>query len=77
MFEDFKEIIDTGIKNSISRDAKLIIVGRISYAVERAELTLKEAEELENMLGGRSQWQDAYELAIAGATESDKYQLAS
>jgi len=77
MFEDFKEIIDIAIKNSIDRDAKLIIVGRISYAVERAELTLKEAEELENMLGDPKQWQEAFQMAIAGARDNDKYQLAS
>jgi thiazole synthase len=76
-FDNFEEIIRTALKNKLSLEAKLIIVGRISYAREVGELTLKEAKELEDMLGGRSQWQDAYEVALAGATDSDKYQLAS
>lgn len=76
-FDNFEEIIQLAIKNELPFEAKLIIVGRISYAREMGELSHKEAKDLENMLGGRQQWQDAYEMALAGAVENDKYQLAS
>jgi hypothetical protein len=56
MYESLKEIVEMAIQNKATRDAILIIVGRISYAVERRELTLREARKLEDMLGGRSQW---------------------
>jgi hypothetical protein len=76
-FEDFKEIIELAQKNSFPIEAKLIIVGRISYASEIDELSLDEAKELENMLGGRNQWQDAFEMALSGAIDSSPYQMAS
>jgi hypothetical protein len=76
-FEDFKEIIELAQKNSLPIEAKLIIVGRISYASEIDELSLDEAKELENMLGGRNQWQDAFEMALSGAIDSSPHQMAS
>jgi thiazole synthase len=74
-FNDFAEIIDIALQNQISRDAKLILVGRISYALELGELTFTEAQQLEDKLGGRQQWQEAYEIALSGATENSLYQL--
>ncbi len=62
-FDDFKEIIQLAIKNGLSLEAKLIIIGRISYASEIGELTINEAEELENMLGDQKEWQDAFQMA--------------
>jgi hypothetical protein len=74
-FNDFAEIIDIAQQNKISRDAKLILVGRISYALELGELTFAEAQQLEDQLGGRQQWQEAYEMALSGETENSLYQL--
>jgi hypothetical protein len=74
-FNDFAEIIDIAQKNQISRDAKLILVGRISYALELGDLTFAEAQQLEDQLGGRQQWQEAYEMALSGETENSLYQL--
>lgn len=74
-FNDFEEIIDVALKNKISRDAILILVGRISYALEMGELSFPEARQLEDKLGGRSQWQAAYEMALSGETEESPYQL--
>ncbi len=74
-FSDFAEIIDTALRNQISRDAKLILVGRISYALEIGELSFAESHQLEEKLGGRQQWQEAYEIALSGETENSRYQL--
>jgi hypothetical protein len=74
-FNDFVEIIDVALQNQISRDAILILVGRISYALEIGELSFTEAHQLEDRLGGRQQWQDAYEMALSGETSSSLYQL--
>ncbi|GEM_PF-922210 len=74
-FEDFKEIVELALKNEATRDARLILVGRISYALEVGELTFTEAHRLEDWLGGRAEWQDAYEIAVSGATDQSVYQL--
>jgi hypothetical protein len=74
-FNDFAEIIDVALQNQISRDATLILVGRISYALEIGELSFNEAHQLEDKLGGRHQWQDAYEMALSGETDNSLYQL--
>jgi hypothetical protein len=74
-FDDFKETIALALQNNMPLNAKLILVGRISYALECGELTLKEAKELEDMMGGRDQWQDAYEMALSGSVESSSYQM--
>jgi hypothetical protein len=74
-FNDFEEIIDVALKNRISRDAILILVGRVSYALEMGELSFAEARQLEEKLGGRSQWKDAYEMALSGETEYSLHQL--
>ncbi|MEX0271073.1 hypothetical protein AB3R30_18205 [Leptolyngbyaceae cyanobacterium UHCC 1019] len=74
-FEDFKEIVELALKNEAPRDARLILVGRISYALEVGELTFTEAHTLEDLLGGRSEWQDAYEIALSGATDHSLYHL--
>ncbi len=63
-FNEFKEIIQTGLKNNMPRDAKLITVGQIIHAVTRDELTNKEGWLLEEMMGGRTEWEDALEFSI-------------
>ncbi len=66
VFEEFKELIEQGIKNNMPRDAKLIILGQILYAVTRDELTSQEGWQLEEMLGGRDQWKEGLAYAIFG-----------
>ncbi|MEG4851881.1 thiazole synthase [Microcoleus sp. B5-D4] len=66
VFQEFEEIVNNGIKNNMPRDARLIIVGEILYAVTRDELTNKEGWLLENMLGGREEWEKGLEYAIFG-----------
>ena len=64
--KDFEEIIERGLQNNMPYDAKLIIMGQIIYAVTPDELSIEEGWELENMLGGREQWEQAFEYAILG-----------
>src|SRR6476469_9107595 len=66
VFNEFEEIIQRGLKNNMPRDAKLITVGQILYAVTRDELTNKEGWQLEAMLGGRKNWEEALEYSIFG-----------
>jgi thiazole synthase len=65
-FSEFKEIVGRGLKNNMPRDAKLITVGQILYAVTCDHLTIEEAWQLEAMLGGRKQWEEALEYSIFG-----------
>ena len=66
VFEEFKQRIEEGLKNNMPRDAKLIILGQILYAVTRDELTNQEGWQLEEMLGGREQWKESLAYAIFG-----------
>lgn len=73
-FQDFEQVIDLAIANKIGHDATLILVGRLSYALEVGESTFSEMHVLEEKLGGRRQWQEVYELALSGETEDSLYQ---
>ncbi len=42
IFSEFKEIVGRGLHNNMPRDAKLITVGQILYAVTRDDLTIEE-----------------------------------
>ena len=66
IFDNFKDRIERGKIKKIPRDAKLIILGQILYAVTRNELSEKQGWELEEMLGGRDEWEDALAYAIFG-----------
>lgn len=50
LFNSFKERIELGIKNNISVEARLIVLGELIYAAERKDLTPKQARELESLL---------------------------
>ncbi|MBD0340854.1 MAG: thiazole synthase, partial [Microcoleus sp. Co-bin12] len=65
-FSEFKEIVARGLQNNMPRDAKLITVGQILYAVSHDDLTIEEAWKLEEMMGGRTQWEEALEYSIFG-----------
>ncbi len=58
VFEDFQDLINRGHKSNMTRDAKLIILGQILYAVTCNELTNQQAWKLEEMLGNRQDWED-------------------
>ena len=66
IFDDFKDMIKRGQENHMSKNAKLIILGQILYAVTRNELTNKQAWELEAMLGERQEWEADLAYVIFG-----------
>ncbi|PSF32673.1 hypothetical protein C7H19_21355 [Aphanothece hegewaldii CCALA 016] len=66
IFETFKERIEKGQSNNMPRDAKLILLGQILYAVTRNELTNQEAWKLETMLGNPEEWEEGLSYAIFG-----------
>jgi thiazole synthase len=66
IFEDFQDLINRGQQNNMTRDAKLIILGQILYAVTRNELTNQQAWKLEEMLGNRQDWEADLAYVIFG-----------
>jgi thiazole synthase len=66
VFEDFKQRIEAAVKRNMPRDAKLVVLGQISYAVIRDEITHRQADELKRMMGNPVEWEDAMEWAIFG-----------
>ena len=66
IFEDFQDMINRGQQNNMTRDAKLIILGQILYAVTRNELTNQQAWKLEEMLGNRQDWEADLAYVIFG-----------
>lgn len=67
VFNNFKYTIELGLKNQMPIEAKLILLGQIHYAMERQDLTIKEVEALENLLGiGIKNYQKEMEYAVFG-----------
>ncbi|MBO3462622.1 hypothetical protein G7B40_002345 [Aetokthonos hydrillicola Thurmond2011] len=58
IFNSIKERIQTGIKNNIPLESRLMMAGEIVYAAERKDLTPKEARTLEAMLSLNENIQD-------------------
>ena len=50
-YETLNEVVDLAVANDMGERPKLVLVGRIAYAVERGEITLDEASELRDRLG--------------------------
>lgn len=65
-FEDLRETVESAVAHSADRDARLILVGQISYAVVAGDITPNQGEELEAKLGKREEWKDALEMALFG-----------
>ncbi|WP_224412175.1 hypothetical protein [Oscillatoria salina] len=54
-------------------ESKLILLGQIHYAMERGDLTIKEAEKLEERLGiGLKNYQREMEYAVFGELEEEE-----
>jgi thiazole synthase len=67
IFNNFKYTIELGLKNQMPIESKLILLGQIHYAMERQDLTIKEVEALENLLGiGLKNYQREMEYAVFG-----------
>jgi hypothetical protein len=70
VFNNFKYTIELGLKNQMPIESKLILLGQIHYAMERQDLTIKEVEALENLLGiGLKNYQREMEYAVFGETD--------
>jgi thiazole synthase len=67
VFNNFQYTIELGLKNQMPIESKLILLGQIHYAMERQDLTIKEVEALENLLGiGLKNYQKEMEYAVFG-----------
>ncbi len=51
IYEDIKGRVQAGLTHNFPVESRLIMLGQISYAATRGEITLKQADELETMLG--------------------------
>ncbi len=51
IFLDMKERIETGLANNFPTQSRLIMLGQISYAVGRGDITINQGRELEELLG--------------------------
>jgi len=69
-FNNFKYTINLGLKNGMPIESKLIILGQMHYAMERGDLTIKEVEKLEDLLGvGLKNYRREMEFAVFGYLE--------
>ena len=72
VFKDFEYTIKEGLKNKMPIESKLIILGQMHYAMERGDLTIKEVENLEELLGvGLKNYRQEMEYAVFGYVEAD------
>lgn len=51
IFIDMKGRIETGLANGFSVQSRLIMLGQISYAAGRGDITINQGRELEELLG--------------------------
>ncbi len=72
VFKDFEYTIQEGLKNQMPIESKLIILGQMHYAMERGDLTIKEVEKLEELLGiGLKNYRQEMEYAVFGYLEAN------
>ncbi|WP_323293816.1 hypothetical protein [Crocosphaera sp. XPORK-15E] len=72
VFKDFEYTISEGLKHLMPLESKLIILGQMHYAMERGDLTIKEVEKLEELLGvGLKNYRQAMEYAVFGYVEAE------
>ena len=72
VFKDFEYTIKEGLKNQMPIESKLIILGQMHYAMERGDLTIKEVEKLEELLGvGLKNYRQEMEYAVFGYLEAE------
>jgi hypothetical protein len=73
VLHNFEYTITEGLKNQMPLESKLIIVGQMHYAMERGDLTIKEVEKLENLLGvGIKNYRKEMEYAVFGYVEDEE-----
>jgi hypothetical protein len=71
-FKNFEYIIKEGLKNKMPEMSKVLILGQMHYAMGRGDLTIRQIEELESMLGySLNNYKRELEFALAGSCEDD------
>ncbi len=71
-FNNFEYIIKEGLKNNMPEMSKILILGQMHYAMGRGDLTIRQVEELEAMLGySLNNYKRELEYALAGSSEED------
>lgn len=68
VFQNFKDVITRAQANGFPEPAKLVLRGKVDYAVERGDLTLRQAQALDEMLGTDflERYADVLEIATFG-----------
>lgn len=78
IFNNFEYTINLGLKNDMPIESKLIILGQIHYAMERGDITIKEVEKLEYLLGvGVKNYKREMEFAVFGYPDDNERSLSS
>ncbi len=67
VFQSFKEQIEGALaKSNIPFEARMFILGQLSYAAERGDITPNEKKELEALLGKPEEFREAKQFAHYG-----------
>ncbi len=71
VYNNLKHTIERGLERSMPEKAKLILLGQMHYAMIRGDLTIKEVERLEALLGrGLEDERRAMSYALFGDDEA-------
>lgn len=65
-FNEIKERVETGLRNNIPFQPRLIMLGEIVYAVERGDMTPNQGRQLEELLGLREILDDYEQIREQG-----------
>ena len=76
VFQNFEDIIVRARENGFPELAKLVLRGKIDYAVERGDLTLRQAGILDEALGRElaDRYADILEIATFGDLDTPRKQ---
>ncbi len=68
VFQNFKDVISRAQLAGFPDLAKLVLRGKVDYAVERGDITLRQAAELDELLGRdlSERYADVLEIATFG-----------
>lgn len=71
VFQNFKDVINRAQAAEFPDLAKLVLRGKIDYAVERGDITLRQAADLDRLLGAdlAERYADVLEIATFGDRE--------
>jgi hypothetical protein len=74
VFQNFKDVIARAQAAEFPDLAKLVLRGKIDYAVERGDITLRQAAELDELLGHdvSERYADVLEIATFGDLDAPR-----